>query len=143
VNSENRATRLRAKIEKRLGSLVTHQTTVAQTPEEMLKNSPNERSARAELDEDEVDEILCDPEARKKAQESVQKQVEAWVHQKIPILGNRTPLQAVRDPDGREIIESLLLEWERRSEEGAYPSGVRPDISAVRKLLNLDSSAAS
>jgi len=142
VNSENRAGRLRAGIEKRLGALATHQTTVAQTPEDMLKNAPKKKTARAELDDDEVGDILRDPEVRKKAQESVQKQVEAWVHQKIPILGNRTPLEAVRDPDGREIIESLLLEWERRGEEGVYPTGVRPDISAVRKLLNLASTAA-
>jgi hypothetical protein len=139
VNSEDRAARLRARIEKRLGALTTHQTTVAHTPEEMIKNLPEEKTARAEFDDN---DILRDPEVRKKMQESVQKQVEAWVRQKIPILGNRTPMQAVRDPDGREIIESLLLAWERRSEEGVFPSVVRPDLSAVRKLLNLDSTAA-
>jgi hypothetical protein len=139
ANSEHRAARLRAKIEKRLGALAIHQTTVAHTPEEVLKNLPKEKTARAELDEE---KILRNPEVRKKLQESVQQQVEDWVNQKIPILGNRTPLEAVRDPDGREIIESLLLKWEQRTEEGMYPSGIRPDISALRKLLNLDSTAA-
>jgi hypothetical protein len=139
VNSENRAARLRAGIEKRLGALANHQTTVAQAPEEMLKKSPKKKTVPAEFDDG---DILRDPEVRKKAQESLQKQVEAWVHQKIPILDNRIPLQAVRDPDGREIIESLLLDWERHSEKGVDPSGIRPEISAVRKLLNLDSTAA-
>ncbi len=49
-------------------------------------------------------------------------------------------MQAVRDPDGREIVESLLLEWERRGEQGVYPGDIRPDINAVRKLLNLSPS---
>jgi hypothetical protein len=46
-------------------------------------------------------------------------------------------LQAIGDPDGREIVESLLLDWERRADEGAYQPGIRPDFGAVRKLLNL------
>jgi hypothetical protein len=46
-------------------------------------------------------------------------------------------LQAIGDPDGREIVESLLLDWERRADEGAYQPGIRPDFDAVRKLLNL------
>ena len=33
--------------------------------------------------------------------------------------------------------ESLLLDWERRADEGAYQPGIRPDFDAVRKLLNL------
>jgi hypothetical protein len=39
-----------------------------------------------------------------------------------------------QDPDGREIVESLLLDWER---SGAYQAGIRPDLDAVRKLLSL------
>ena len=81
--------------------------------------------------------ILRDPEVRKQIQEKVQKQVEAWASQKIPILGGRTPMQAVHDPDGREIVESLLLDWERRADEGVYQPGIRPDFNAVRKLLKV------
>ncbi len=103
----------------------------------MLKKSPKRKTPQAKLDDEAVDDILRDPEVRKHAQESLQKQVEAWVHQKIPILGGRTPMQAVGDPDGREIVESLLLEWERRGKEGAYAGDIRPDINAVRRLLSL------
>jgi hypothetical protein len=38
---------------------------------------------------------------------------EHWVDQPIPILGNRTPMEAVKDPDGREIVESLVIQAER------------------------------
>jgi len=80
--------------------------------------------------------LLRDPEARRQWQEMVQKQVESWVHEKVPVLGGRTPMQAVRDPDGKEIVESLLRDWEQ-DDRGAYAGSIRPDINAVRRLLNL------
>jgi hypothetical protein len=40
VNSENRAQRRRKEIEKRLGTLATHESTLAQTLEQMRKNTP-------------------------------------------------------------------------------------------------------
>jgi hypothetical protein len=136
VNSKKRAKRLRDKIEKRLGANATHQRTVARTADEMLAKSPRQDKMRAK-DEETVDDILHNPEVRKQIQEEVQKQTEAWACQKIPILGGRTPMEAVRDPDGREIVESLLLDWERRADEGVYQPGIRPDFNAVRKLLKL------
>jgi hypothetical protein len=137
VNSAKRAARLRAEIENRLGAMATHLSTVVRSPEKLLESSRTEKAAREEFDEDFPDEILMDPEVKKLAAESVQKLVEDWVHQKIPVLGNRTPLQAVRDPEGKEIVESLLLEWERRVEDGLYLSNIQPDLRAVRKLLDL------
>jgi len=143
VNSENRAKRLRAEIEKRLGASVVHQNTTAQTADEMLAKSPRRATAQAKKDEEFVEGLLGDPEARSRIQETIQKQVEDWVHLKIPALGGRTPLQAVGDPDGKEIVESLLLDWERHANEGAYQQGIRPDFNAVRKLLNLTPAASS
>jgi len=137
VNSENRAKRLRAEIEKRLGGSATYQSTTHQTPDEMLAKTPKRINAQSKKDDEFVEHLLRDPEARSRIQEMIQKQVEDWVHQKIPALGGRTPLQAIGDPDGREIVESLLLDWERRADEGAYQPGIRPDFDAVRKLLNL------
>jgi len=67
----------------------------------------------------------------------MQEEVEAWIHQKLPALGGRTPLQAVTDADGREVVESLLLGWERHFEGPGTPGTIRPDIDAVRRLLNL------
>jgi len=137
VNSENRAKRLRAEIEKRLGASVTHKDTVVQTVDEMLAKSPKRNKIREKIDEETIDNILRDPEVRKQIQEKVQKQVEAWAYEKIPALGGRTPMQAVGDPDGREIVEALLLDWERRVDEGVYQPGIRPDFNVVRKLLKL------
>jgi hypothetical protein len=142
VNSENRANRLRKEIEKRLGSTAVHQSTLVQTLEEMKKTTPQESAEDKELRDREMEAMLRDPEVREQMQAFMQKQVESWVHQKIPALGGRTPLEAVRDPDGKEMVEALLLEWERREERDISPNQIRPDIGAIRRLLNLPSPAA-
>jgi hypothetical protein len=136
VNSENRAKRMRQEIEKRLGTLATHESTIARTLEQMRKNTP-EDAEEAELHDAEMEALLADPEARKFLEAAMQKQVESWVHEKIPALGGRTPLEAVRDPDGREMVEALLLDWERCDETDVSPHQIRPDIRALRRLLNL------
>jgi hypothetical protein len=142
VNSENRAKRLRADIEKRLGGSSAQEGVTAKTVDELLAKAPKRTGARAKKDDEFVQAVLRDPEAKSQLQQVIQKQVEDWVHQKVPVLGGRTPLQAVRDPDGKEIVEALLLDWERRAAEGTYQAGLRPDFDAVRKLLNLTSSAS-
>ena len=134
VNSKERAEKLRREIEKRLGILATHQNTTAQTPEELVKNNPLQK----DRGDDKSGDLLRDPEATKYFQEIVQNRVESWVHEKIPVLGGKTPLQAVRDPDGREIVESLLRDWERHYEKDDTPGNIRPDIGAVRRLLKLE-----
>ena len=108
----------------------------------MLAKAPKRRRARAKEDRESEQALLSDPEARNQLQQIIQKQTEDWVHQKIPVLGNRTPLQAVNYADGKEIVESLLLDWERRTADGLYQAGLGPDFNAVRKLLNLPSATS-
>ncbi len=74
-------------------------------------------------------------------QAEIQRQVENWIYQKVPLLGGRTPLEAIGDPDGKEIVESLLLGWERQNETMTDPGAFRPDINAIRRLLQLTPSA--
>jgi hypothetical protein len=62
---------------------------------------------------------------------------ENWIYQKVPALGGLTPLEAVNHPDGKEIIESLLLDWDRQNEKMAGPGIARPDINIIRALLKL------
>ena len=142
VNSENRAQQLRKEIEKRLGSMAVHESTLVQTLDDMRKSASQESAEDKELHEAKNEALLADPKAREFLQAMVQKQVEGWVHEKIPALCGRTPLEAVRDPDGREMVEALLLQWERNDERGISPDQIRPDIGAIRRLLNLPAPAA-
>jgi hypothetical protein len=137
VNSEARATKIRAKITTRLDASAIHESTLVRSVEGMLAKSPKREGPTAKEDEKAMDDLLRDPEVRKKMQEHIQKQVDDWVHQKLPILRGRTPMDAVREPEGREIVESLLLDWERHAAGGAYQAGIQPDFGRIRELLKL------
>jgi hypothetical protein len=134
VNSEKRAARIRHEIEQRLGILVTHEKTVTQSPEAMLRKQKPGRTAPRRSS---VVPPAPIPEMDEQVQAAFQHQVENWIYQKVPLLGGRTPLEAVGDADGKEIVESLLLDWERRNETITDPQVFRPDINGLRRLLKL------
>ena len=136
VNSAKRAKKIREEIEKRLGFHVTHIATTLKTPEQMLEESKHKRRGHSDRENAEVDDRF-DPEMSRASQVMFQEEVEAWVHQKIPALGGRTPLEAVADPDGKEMVEGLLLGWERKYEGPLGQGMIRPDLNAVRRLLKL------
>ncbi len=141
VNSEKRARRIRAEIEKRLGILATHQKTVTQRPEAMLEKAKRRRTAPGSAAEVGSEGLSAEPELDQQMREEVQRHFENWIFQKVPALGGRTPVEAVADPDGKEIVESLLLDWERQNEHIAGPGVFHPDINAIRRLLQLTPSA--
>jgi hypothetical protein len=137
VNSANRATRIRKEIERRLGMLAVHERTRVETPEQMLKDAKHRKAARAASPDTETDNPNFDPEAWQEAQAMIQEHMQAWVHQKIPALGGRTPMEAVTDTDGREIVEALILEWERNLEKQAGSRMISSGVAPLRRLLNL------
>jgi Protein of unknown function (DUF2384) len=137
VNSAERARRLRQEIEDRLGLATTHESTVSKTLEGMMEGPQPQKTAKELAREAEFEAMMREPEVQKKMQETIQKEVESWIYKEIPALGGRTPIEAVRDPDGREAVEALLLQWERNDEKGISPNQVLGDISALRRLLNL------
>jgi hypothetical protein len=134
VNSEERAARIRHEIERRLGILVVHEKTVTQSPEAMLGKRERGRAAPRRASGVAPSPI---PEMDEQVRAAFQQQVENWVYQKVPVLGGRTPLEAVGDADGKEIVESLLLDWERRNETITDPQVFRPDMNGLRRLLKL------
>ena len=136
VNSERRAARVRQEIERRLGILVVHQKTVTQTPNASPKKSKPGTAAGTSANTG-PEKRSPEPAFSEQMHKEFQQQVENWIYQKVPALRGRTPLEAVKDPDGKEIVESLLLGWERQNETIADPQVFRPDINAIRRLLNL------
>lgn len=135
VNSRRRAENLRREIETRLGLGVVHKETLVQTAEDMLeqvRRKPLEQRQEKAAHE----KLLQDPAALEVLRDFLQKETDLWIRKKLPALGGRTPLQAVKDPDLKEIVESLLLDFERHAET-AYPPGAAPDFSAIRKRLGV------
>ena len=86
------------------------------------------------------------PEVREKISAMMAAHWEHWVDQPIPILGNRTPMEAVEDPDGREIVESLVMQAERTGRSpnlpklcfgGCVSGWVSPEAEANRQGVPL------
>ena len=129
VNSANRAARIRAEIEDRLGMMALHLGSRVCTPEQMIEKAKKKQiTATPRFEDPELEEVNRD---------IMQRQMEAWVHQEIPALGGRTPMEAVADPDGREIVESLLLEWERSIKQRRESGRLQVEVGVLRRLLHL------
>jgi SEC-C motif/Protein of unknown function (DUF2384) len=142
VNSEKRAAKVRHEIERRMGILVVHQKTVTQTPNASWKKAKPGTSVGKSAADAGPEKHSPEPAFSKQMQEELQREVENWIFQKIPALRGRTPLEAIEDPDGKEIVESLLLGWERQNETIADLQVFRPDINAIRRLLKLAQTSA-
>ena len=103
VNSANRAKKIREEIEQRLGLHATPLSTTSHTMEESLKKAKLlTQPASREIEE--ADSAL-NPELMKEFAVQMQKEVEAWVHKKVPALGGKTPMQAVKTSEGREMVD--------------------------------------
>jgi hypothetical protein len=64
---------------------------------------------------------------------------EHWVDAPLPILGNRTPMEAIKDADGREIVESLVVQGER-SGRNLKPPTDETVFQRLRERLGLTGS---
>jgi hypothetical protein len=57
----------------------------------------------------------------------------------IPALGDRTPLEAVKDADGREMVKALPDEMERREQHLGMGIKQQAYIDRAREQLGLQS----
>jgi hypothetical protein len=44
--------------------------------------------------------------------------MKSWITQKIPALRGKRPKQATKTSEGRELLESLLLDFEKSAKKG-------------------------
>lgn len=138
VNSAERAAELRRLVEEALGAEARHRVTEIQNIERALDEArdPGEAS-RFGIGLGEEDTDLSEmPEVKVQIQQFMAAHYEEWVSSKIPALGNRTPLEAVADPEGRERVEALVTQLERSG--GPMSSVVDPAIlRRLRERLGL------
>jgi SEC-C motif-containing protein len=130
VNSKARADAIRKKIEKALGAGVRYRASEIQSLDGMLADRRAAGGARGGAAFEESERLAQLPEVREKISEMMAAHWEHWVSQPLPILGNRTPMDAVKDPDGREIVESLVIQAERT---GRSPD-LQTDENVFRRL---------
>jgi hypothetical protein len=85
------------------------------------------QSGLASPDEAEIHKITA---------EIARKHWENWLDDPIPALGNLTPRKASRTKRGRDLLESVLLEYE--SQASTAEDTFRPDIKTLRQILGMD-----
>jgi SEC-C motif len=133
VNSAKRAQKIRGLIEKKLGSKVTYKRTVIEPMDQKLSEMKTSGPARERNEETERLNAL--PEVREHIAKMMEAHWDGWIHEKIPALGGKTPLQAAKDKDGREMLEALLTQFARQNERGSNMPP--PPIAKLRERLGL------
>jgi hypothetical protein len=137
VNSERRAEKIKSEITKRLKRNATFQSAEYSSVESKLEEMKNQGGGLGlEKERREAEELASVPAVQAVLRKQIEAHWEAWYNQRIPALKNKTPLLAARTKEGRERLEALLLEFERRNEEVPQPE-LRVDIGAIRKRLGL------
>lgn len=133
INSERRSTRIEREIAKRLGDDAVLDRKVADPVEKLLaerKNDPRDALADAKQDR-----LQQQPEVQEYMRHMGERHWDAWLDTRLPALGNRTPRQAARTPEGRERLEAVLAEFAWAAER--TPNAMSPNVPALRARLGL------
>jgi hypothetical protein len=131
VNSRERAIRFREIVEGRPGARAKYLATEIKSMESMLARARRESGGKkARAAQEEHERLASLPEVQAALQEHLRRHFESWIDQEIPALGGRTPRQAMQDPDGRELVEALVLQAERHGRSMQPPM----DQSIIRDL---------
>ena len=121
VNSENRAQTICALIAEKLPE-ARYKTTVIVSPQAMLARAEEQsETAQSRKMREEQEALQNLPEVQAKIKEMMWEHYRKWPQEKIPALGGKTPLQAVKTRDGHEMVEALLLEFERTGKRSNPP----------------------
>ena len=115
TNSEAILNKLGSRLMDNLGGHIKLEKTDIKSMEESLES-------RDEIEKPEKKE---DSSLLKLEKNIMEKYYKDWCYQKIPALKNKTPKQAIKTKEGREILKNLLKDFEnheqhRKREEGKY-----------------------
>jgi hypothetical protein len=133
VNSEKRAKRCVRELRKLLGPGLTLLKTEVVDAQDLMTRA----SSRAGADADsEPPPDLQTPELLAMEEELFRQHLEAWVDEKIPALGNRTPRVVARTPLGRERLAALLATFEGE-QVARLPNG-RAMLDELRARLGIE-----
>ena len=81
-------------------------------------------------------ELMQRPEVRAHLDELQRRHYENWPEVPVPALNHKTPLEAIQDPDGREMVEALITQFERDAARMPVPPGAEV-FAALRRRLGL------
>jgi len=137
VNSEKRSKLIQKEIASRLGKRATLMHIDITPAEGMMKQALEEMPGnKAQPETDDERRFKESPEMRQFMKDRMEKHWESWPDTAVPALRGLTPRQAAKDKVGRELLESLLLEFEVRMAKQKDESN-RVDVAKLRRELGL------
>jgi hypothetical protein len=137
TNSARRASKVRREIEKRLGEGAVYLGTEIASTEGMLERATQPGDEPPEAGEAEHERIMKEvPGAAELLRELMRKHWAEWPDTPLPALRGMTPRKAARDPLGRELLESVLLEFEAHNGARDDPSRF-VDTQVLRREVGL------
>ncbi len=137
-NSRERAEKIRVTLSRLFGDMVELKMAIYDDPED----TPQGAAIMTPTPPVSLADKCEDPESRDMLKEIVHCHYKNWVHEKLPAIGNITPMEAIETPHGKRILVELLKELENQNER-AIRKGIRnADILAfpadmIRKELGL------
>lgn len=135
ANSERRAKRIQREIKKRLGGEAVLLRTEIQSHESLLKEV--EKGKGKPISESEEEKKLKElPEVKAMMKQMMEKHMRSWPDEPVPALRGMTPRLAAKDPEGRELLESLLLDFEMKNE--TEDELLKVDTERLRRELGME-----
>ena len=106
------------------------ETKVESVDKKLSSVKPSKQNKSEKID------INNSPEAQAFFREYMEKHWNNWLNESIPILDGLTPCQAAKTKDGREKLEALLLDFDRKNER-SQDNLLKPNVDELRKKLRL------
>lgn len=137
VNSNKRARTVKKKIETALGSRTRFVTKVIESIEGNIERGSN----KSRPDSSAIPFDQLPPEALDAVKKMADAHWTKWFDDKIPALNGKTPKQAAKTKEGRELLEALLNTYEHKSggADNDTTNLFQPDIQKLRSKLGLAS----
>jgi hypothetical protein len=146
VNSTKRAKKIRRLVEKRLGKEAVYKTTLIEPIESEVERMwaaaasgssiPAEERRKGAEQTGVISLADLPPEVRLQLEEHARQHWVTWFDLPVPALNNMTPREAAKTEEGRELLESLLLDYERH-DDADNENLMRPDIPKLRRKLGM------
>ena len=138
ANSEKRLKLIQKEIAKRLGTDALLVKTEIKSHEGLMKELEERKTPSRPPEERERDRVLREsPEVKELMKGMMEKHWESWPDIPLPALRGMTPRQASKDSVGRELLESVLLDFDSRNRLQEQES-LRVDIAKLRQELGLE-----
>lgn len=130
TNSERRAKQFRELADRLLPNGSRYLSTLLESVDSALEANGQAPSTLG----GQSDPLDQSPELRGVLEEQMRAHYRDWVRMKVPALQDRTPLQAMRSKNGREMVEALLLDLEQ--DVNRTPGLTTEIISELRATLH-------